>query len=151
MKIITLLIIVVAVFSTLGLWLIASGNTTSEETNMNYGISIMTDKMSYSVGESIIMTFKVFNYTKADITFHFNTAQRYDFIIEDEEENEVWRWSKDRMFAMVLGEEVIGPYNPEVIYTAEYNDRISPGYYKVTGILVAKDRPMSGNIIIKVK
>ena len=151
MKIIILIIIVVAAFSSLGLWLIASGNTTSEETNMNYGISIMTDKMSYSVGESIIMTFKVFNYTKADITFHFNTAQRYDFIIKDEEGNDIWRWSKDKMFAMVLGEEIIGPYNPEVIYTAEYNDRLSPGYYKVTGILVAKDRPMSGYIIIEVK
>ena len=151
MKIIILIIIVVAAFSSLGLWLIASGNTTSEETNMNYGISIMTDKMSYSVGESIIMTFKVFNYTKADITFHFNTAQRYDFIIKDEEGNDIWRWSKDKMFAMVLGEEIIGPYNPEVIYTAEYNDRLSPGYYKVTGILVAQNRPMLGSIIIEVK
>ena len=118
---------------------------------MNYGISIMTDKMSYSVGESIIMTFKVFNYTKADITFHFNTAQRYDFIIEDEEGNEVWHWSKDRMFAMMLGEEILGPTNMEVNYSAEYKSKLSPGYFKVTGVLVAQNRPMLGSIIIEVK
>ncbi len=151
MKIITLLIIVVVVFLALGLWLIASGNTTSGETNMNYGISMMTDKMSYSVGEPITMTLKIFNYTEEDIVFHFNTSQRYDFIIEDEEGNKIWCWSQDRMFAMVLGEETLEPNNPEVTYTAEYKDKLSLGYYKITGILAAKDRPMSGNVIIIVK
>lgn len=151
MKIITLLIIVVVVFSGLGFWLVAYGNATSEERNMNYGISNSTDKMSYSVGEPIKMTLKIFNYIEEDVTFHFNTSQRYDFIIEDEEGNEVWRWSKDMMFAMVLGEETLGPNNPEVTYTAKYKDKLSPGYYKVTGIFVAQDRSMSGYIIIIVK
>jgi len=118
---------------------------------MNYGISITTDKMSYSVDEPIIITLKIFNYTEEEITFHFNTGQRYDFIIEDEEGSKIWRWSEDKMFTMVLGEEILGPTNPEVIYTAEYKGKLSPGYYKVTGILAAKDRPMSGNVVIIVK
>ncbi len=151
MKIITLLIIVVVVFSALGLWLVAYGNATSEERNMNYGISMLTDKMNYSVGEPIKMTLKVFNYTQEDILFYFNTSRRYDFIIEDEEGNEIWRWSQDMMFAMVLGEETLGLDSPEIIYTAEYKGELSPGYYKVTGIFVAQDKPMSGNIIIIVK
>ena len=148
---IILTVIFAVVLSSLGLCLEAYGDTTSEERNMNYGISITTDKISYSIGEPIKMTLKILNYTEEDIAFHFNTSQRYDFITEDEDGNEIWRWSKDKMFAMVLGEEIIGPYNPEIIYTAEYNDRLSPGYYKVTGILVARDRPLSGIIIIKVK
>ena len=151
MKIIILVIIVAMIFLSLGLWLTAYGNTTSEQRNINYGISMMTDKMNYSVGEPITMTLKIFNSTQEDITFHFNTSQRYDFIIEDEEGNEIWRWSKERMFAMVLGEDTLGPNNPEATYTAEYKDRLSPGYYKITGILVAQDKPMSGNVIIIVK
>jgi hypothetical protein len=151
MKMIILIIIVVVVFSALGFWLTAYGNKTSEERNMNYGISMSTDKMSYSVGEPIKMTLKIFNYTEEDIAFQFNTSQRYDFIIEDKEGEEIWRWSKDKMFAMVLGEETLGPTNTEITYTAEYKDKLSPGYYKVTGILVAQDRPMSGNVIIIVK
>ena len=151
MKIIILVIIVVTVFSGLGLWLTTYGNTTSEETNMNYGISMSADKISYSIDESIKMTLKVFNYTQEDIVFHFNTSQRYDFIIEDEEGNEVWRWSQDMMFAMVLGEETLGPTNPEIIYTAEYKGKLNLGYYKVTGIFVAQEKPMSGSIIIEVK
>ena len=151
MKIIILVIIVIVVFSALGLWLIAYGNATLEERNMNYGISMSIDKMNYSVGEPIKMTLKVFNYTEEDIVFYFNTSQRYDFIIKDEEGNEIWRWSKDMMFAMVLGEENLGPNNPEATYTAEHKDRLSPGYYKITGIFVTQEKPMSGSIIIEVK
>jgi hypothetical protein len=151
MKIIMLIIIVVVVFSSLGLWLGASGNATSEERNMNYGISMITDKMNYSVGEPIIMTLKIFNYTEEDIVFYFHNSQRYDFIIEDEEGNEIWCWSEGRMFAQMLGKESLGQHNPEVICTAEYKDRISPGYYKVIGIFIAQDRSMSGSIIIEVK
>ena len=151
MNIIKLVIIAVVIFSSFGLWLVASGNTTLEEKNENYGISMSTDKMSYSVGEPITMTLKIFNYTEEEIIFHFNTGQRYDFIIEDEEGSKIWRWSQDMMFAMVLGEEILGPTNPEVTYIAEYKDRLSPGYYKVTGFFVAQDRPMSGSIIIEVK
>ena len=151
MKIIILIIIVAMVFLSLGLWLTVSGNTTLEERNMNYGVSMTTDKINYSVGEPIKLTLKIFNYTKEDIIFHFNTSQRYDFIIEDEEGNEIWRWSEGRMFAQMLGKESLGQHNPEVIYTAEYKDRLSPGYYKVTGFFVARDRPMSGSIIIEVK
>jgi len=151
MKIIILVIITVMVFSGLGLWLVAYGNITSEERNMNYGVFVATDKINYSVGEPIKMTLNIFNYIKEDVVFYFNSAQRYDFIIEDEEGNEVWRWSKNMMFAQMLGEEILGPDNPEIIYTAEYMGELSPGYYKVTGIFVAQDRPMSGSIVIEVK
>jgi len=89
---------------------------------------MMTDKISYTIGEPITMTLKVFNYTEEEMIFHFNTSQRYDFIIEDEEGNEIWRWSEGRMFAQMLGEENLGPNNPEVTYTAEYKGKLSPGY-----------------------
>lgn len=146
------IVAIAVVFLCLGLWLGVYGNTAPGENNsMSYGISMTTDKMSYSVGEPTKMTFEIFNYTEEDVTFHFNTSQRYDFIIEDEEGNEVWRWSEDRMFAMMLGEEVLGPTNPEVTYIGEYTNNLSPGYYKITGIFVAQDRPMSGNVVIIVK
>ena len=151
MRIIMLIIIVVTVFLYLGLGFWASGNATSEERNMSYGISTMIDKMRYSVGESIMMTLKIFNYTQEDIVFYFNTSQRYDFIVEDEEGNEVWSWSKDMMFAMALGEETLGPINTEVIFTEEYKGKLSQGYYKITGVFIAQDRAMSGGIIIEVK
>ena len=150
MRIVISVVVIALVFSSIGLWLGVHGDSKAGA-NMNYGISMSTDKMSYSVGEPITMTLKVFNYTEEDIAFHFNTAQRYDFIIEDEEGNEIWRWSEGRMFAQMLGEKILGPNNPEIIYTAEYKGKLSPGYYKVTGIFVAQEKPIYGSIIIEVK
>lgn len=146
-----LIVAMAAAFASLVLWLPGHENLTLGERKMNYGISIMTEKLGYAPGEPVTMMLKVFNRTGEEVTFHFNTAQRYDFVIKDEEENEVWRWSKDRMFATVLGEETLGPDNPEAIYTAQYKGKLSPGSYKITGILVAVNRPMAGSITITVK
>ena len=151
MRVIILVIAIAVVFAGLGLWLGVHGNSAPGEGNTNCGISMMTDRLTYAVGEPIVMALKVFNNTEEEVTFHFNTSQRYDFVITDEEENEIWRWSGDRMFAMVLGEETLGPDNPGVTYTAQYKSELSPGYYKITGILVATDRPMTGSVIIIVK
>ncbi len=118
---------------------------------MNYGMSMTTDKMNYSVGEPITMMLKVFNYTEEEMTFHFNTSQRYDFIIEDEEGSKIWRWSEGKMFAQMLGEEILRPNNPEIIYATEYKGKLGSGCYKVTGIFIAREKPMSGSIIIEVK
>ncbi|MCJ7789364.1 MAG: BsuPI-related putative proteinase inhibitor [Candidatus Atribacteria bacterium] len=150
MRIVISVVVIALVFSSIGLWLGFHGDSKAGA-NMNYGISMTIDKISYSVREPIMMTLKIFNYTEEDVVFHFNTSQRYDFIIENEEGNEIWRWSQDMMFAMVLGEETLGPTNPEIIYTVEYKGKLIPGYYKITGIFIAQDRPMSGNIIIMVK
>jgi len=75
MRIIILAVIFAVVLSSLGLCLEAYGNTTSEERNMNYGISMTTDKVSYSFGEPVKMMLKVFNYTEENVVFHFNTSQ----------------------------------------------------------------------------
>jgi len=146
-----ILIIIIAVFLVLVFWPIKCGTTTLEEGKMNYGISIYLDKLSYTLGEPIKIVIKVFNYTEEEVVFYFNTSQRYDFIIADEEGNEIWRWSKDKMFAMALEEEILGPNNPEIIYTVEYKDKLNFGNYKITGILVAQGRAMSGSITAEVK
>ncbi len=116
-----------------------------------YGILLSTDNVVYQSGKIITIKLKVFNYSAETINFYFNSSQRYDFIIENDEGNEIWCWSEGRIFAQMLGEEILGPSNPEVIYTAEYKGKLSPGYYKVTGIFVAQEKPMSGSIVIEVK
>ncbi|MFO8011442.1 MAG: BsuPI-related putative proteinase inhibitor [Dehalococcoidia bacterium] len=55
-------------------------------------------------------------------THHFNTSQRYDFSIYDENGEEVWRWSDDQAFLMVTGEETYttdGVLYFERMHTAE--------------------------------
>ena len=115
------------------------------------GVLIMTDKATYSSGEVITMTLNIFNHTGDEVVFQFSTSQRYDFLIEDGGGNKVWRWSDERMFAQVLGEEKIGPGREEIIYEENYNNRLDAGRYKITGILVDRERSLGATIIISVK
>ena len=153
-----MIVIGVAMFALFGAAVlgVGGGEEVSEIEGKNvrdsrFGIWLTTDWAVYTPEQPVNIEFCVFNRTGEEITIYFRNAQRYDFTIEDEEGKEIWRWSKERMFAMVLGEVTLGSNSPEVTYTAEYKDKLSPGYYKITGILVAKDRPMSGNVIIIVK
>ena len=100
---------------------------------MSFGISVMTDKPSYIVDEPITITLRVFNDTKENITFSFSSAQRYDFAIEHEKGDELWRWSKGKMFAQVLGQKRVGAGQKELAYSATYDGKLTPGKYKVTG------------------
>jgi hypothetical protein len=116
-----------------------------------FGVWLTTDWAVYTPEQPVVIEFCVFNRTVEEITFYFRNAQRYDFTIEDKEGKKVWHWSDGRMFAQMLGEEILGPNNLEIIYKAEYKGKLRPGYYKITGIFVAQEKPMSGSIIIEVK
>ena len=116
-----------------------------------YGILLSTDKGVYQPGETISLTIKVFNRSDQTINFHFNSSQRYDFLIEDMQGNLIWQWSKDKMFAMVMGEKKLNVNHPKLIYQEKYDGQLTPGYYRIKGIFTAKNHPMTAEIIIRVK
>lgn len=151
MKMTNLFFTIGVLFLLLGLSINAYGNTMPDGKDMNYNVSLSTDKTIYFVGEPIMMTLKIFNYTDEEITLKFNTSQRYEFIIEEKEGHELWRWSRGRMFTMVTGVEVLGPTNPEMIATETFSDRLIPGQYHIMGIFVSENRAMSGSVMIEVR
>jgi len=119
--------------------------------NASVGLCLSTDKAEYAAGEPVVIVLTVFNHSGREVTFRFTSSKRYDFTIQDENGNEMWRWSEGRMFLMVLGEEVIGPGREEVIYTERYTGELKSGNYQVTGILAAADKAMSGSVTIVVE
>lgn len=114
------------------------------------GITFSIEKLTYNPGEEIRMALRVFNYTEKEVTFRFRTAQRYDFSIEDMSGRILWRWSEDRMFAMVLGSEVLSPKKREIIYAEVFRGSLEPGSYRLTGILTAEN-PVSAILPIEIK
>lgn len=115
-----------------------------------FGVSVSTDRIRYAAGEPITLKLRHFNRTGEAIGLLFRDTQRYDFILADEKGSKVWQWSTGRMFSQVLGEEELGPGQEELVYSATCEEKLSPGPYAITGILVAQD-PMSGSIRIAVK
>lgn len=137
-----------------GLTVLEQTMARAEEKNApesGFGMSVSTDRTSYTAGELIGLKLRVFNRTKEALRLHFRDAQRFDFVLADEKGNEVWRWSAGRMFAQALGEEELGPGQEEVVYSATCEEKLSPGTYVITGVLVARNKPFSGSIPIAIK
>ena len=128
-----------------------SGAAGGEAASTAFEVSLSTDKAVYRSGEPIALTLSVSNHTGAALRLEFPSTQRFDFAIRDAAGNQIWRWSADRLFAQMLGAEAIGPARPQIVYHAEFTGRLTPGFYRVEGTLVARDRPLSAILVIHVQ
>ena len=113
-------------------------------------VSVTTDKTEYAPGEPVVIQLQVTNRTEEIVTFQFSDGQRYDFLIEDEAGEVIWRWSADKAFIQVLGEEVLGT-RESLAYSESSDGELQPGNYTIVGKLVAKNRPLSANVDITVR
>ncbi len=64
---------------------------------------LSVDKEAYALGEPVQMELVVRNPGPGAATFQFSDSQRYDFVVQDDRGAVVWYWSRDKMFAQVLG------------------------------------------------
>lgn len=114
------------------------------------GIALTTDRDRYAPGDTIAAELVVSNRAGHAVTLHFMSGQRYDFSIEDPKKKVVWRWSADRMFTQMLGEETLGPGREELVYRERLPAPRALGTYRVVGTVVASDRPMSVEVTVTV-
>jgi hypothetical protein len=84
------------------------------------------------------------------VTVQFGSSQRYDFTVADEAGNLRWRWAADRTFAQVLGAEHVG-LHATLAYHEQYSDRLAPGTYRATGILVASPDPLAASVALTIE
>ena len=70
------------------------------------GIDLTTFGSFFEQGEPIqsVITVAV----RDPMTLYYRTSQRYDLVVVDSQDQEVWRWSLDRAFAQVTEEESLG-------------------------------------------
>lgn len=83
-----------------------------------FTVSLATDKPAYQPGQPIRITFEVVNRGDKTVGLDFSSAQRFDVAIENAGGNQVWRWSAGRMFAQMLGQEILGPERRSLTYEA---------------------------------
>jgi hypothetical protein len=112
------------------------------------GIELTTDKAAYRSGEQVVIRVTLSNLTTQERRLTFNTSQRYDFSITDSSGKEVWRWSKDRMFLMVMGQERLNEKRNELTYSQTFAGQLPPGRYTISGKIVSKPKPFTASVII---
>ena len=60
-------------------------------------------------------TFKIVNHSSQDIVLDFRSSQVYDLVIRDENGNETWRWSANKLFAEVVWSRTISRGKQETL------------------------------------
>jgi hypothetical protein len=72
--------------------------------------SVLVPTMEVRVaGDTVHFHMQISNASDTVVVMEFPSAQRYDFAVDTETGESVWRWSADRTFGQVLGEERLAP------------------------------------------
>ena len=111
-------------------------------------IDIRTDKNCYIIGEKIKVIIDILNLGTSTLKLNFNSMQQYDFIVL-KDHKEVWRWSTNKMFAMVLNSINIESHGKKEL-TEILDPQLSPGEYELIGIINSKP-PYKASCLFKVK
>lgn len=114
-------------------------------------VTLTADKAIYAPGEPITLTLRVVNRTARPVRLSFRTAQRFDLVMEDGQGREVWRWSTGRLFAQVLGAEILPPGGGEFVAQATGEGRFPPGIYTVKGIIPAMEGALSASTTVTIR
>ncbi len=89
--------------------------------------SLTLDRAVYDTGQ-ITARFTLRNTQSAALELLFSTGQRYDLVIRNENNREVYRWSLGKFFTQVLGRESIGPGERNWVLQVPV-DRLDDGGY----------------------
>jgi uncharacterized membrane protein len=100
-------------------------------------VETRTDKGEYSVEEEVKISVTVTNRGMNPVELIFMSAQRYDFIVV-KDDREVWRWSKNKMFAMVLESLLLKPGEKQTYMETWEPKCITPGEYEVIGTVTSR-------------
>jgi len=107
------------------------------EVEERVSVGIQTDKAEYAIGEQVRLSFDVLNLGPNSVKLNFNSAQRYEFTVLKENQ-EVWRWSSGKMFAMVLGSLFLKPNEKRSYTEALETAEMVPGKYDLVGIITSR-------------
>lgn len=117
------------------------------------GYSAAVREEIFLKGAPVDLTLTLRNRGPAAVTFSFPTAQRFDVVLYDDNCREIWRWSRGRMFAQVLGSLTVAP-GAIVTYRVRWDQRdqggrpVRLGAYEARVVFLGKRTPRSGPVVL---
>jgi hypothetical protein len=122
-----------------------------ESGTSDVSLVLSATKGVYAQGEPLELTLEVVNRNPRPVTLGFRTSQRYDLLIQNAQGQEVWRWSAERMFAQMLGQEVLSPNGGKLTYHVVMRENIPRGSYTAIGVVPAVDAQLSARLAITIQ
>jgi len=121
---------------------------------LEYSYNLMPPVPPLIPGPVVHAEITLVNNSGEEIRLSFRSSQRYDFILEDQKGRVVFKWSADKAFLTVLGQEVVKP-GGSLSYTVAFSlpdstvGIIPEGIYTMRGIITSEN-PYSGSMPVKI-
>jgi hypothetical protein len=112
---------------------------------------LTSNKAVYAEGEPVELTLQVVNRGPRPVTLQFRDSQRYDFLIQNAQGQEVWRWSANQMFAQILGQETLSSDGGKLTYRVVARATLVRGSYTVMGVVPAIDAQMLARLEVTIQ
>jgi hypothetical protein len=102
-------------------------------------VTLQTDRECYAPGQPVHLRLDVFNDTDRPVRLAFDSSKKFDFTVLWEDQL-IWRWSAERMFAQMRSEETLSP-GEQRSFEATWDGRLNneevakPGEYLACGCL----------------
>jgi len=96
-----------------------------------------TDKSKYLEGEEVVISITITNNSAHTVELNFMSSQHYDFIIS-KDGKDVWRWSQDKMFAMVIESLALKSHETQVYEEKWSSKDASSGRYEVLAMITSQ-------------
>ena len=96
-------------------------------------------ELVFTPGEPISMTLAITNCEDETVRRVYASGQQYDFVVSDDQQREVWRWSHGKVFTQAIQETTFEP-GETVTYTEVWDqssndaEQVAPGHYDVLGL-----------------
>jgi hypothetical protein len=107
----------------------------------------------YPAAAPVDVALTVRNAGPSAVALSFATAQRFDVVLFDDTCREIWRWSRGRMFAQVLGGLTIAPGNI-VTYRIRWDQRdqhgrrVGRGAYEARVVFLGRRSPGAPPVVL---
>ncbi|HEV2440821.1 MAG TPA: BsuPI-related putative proteinase inhibitor [bacterium] len=104
-------------------------------------------------GAPVDLTLTLHNAGPAAVTFSFATSQRVDVVLYDDNCREIWRWSRGRMFAQVIGRLTVAP-GAIVTYRVRWDQRdqsgrpVRLGAYEARVVFLGRRMPRANPVVL---
>jgi len=112
--------------------------------------SELTSRFSVKAGGSVDFQLEVRNNTNRMIELRFPNGKTHDFYVRDAGGNEVWRWSKSRMFTQGLQNKLVKSKDVAV-FTEGWDPASHHGRFTAVAVLMSDNHPMEEAVQFELK
>lgn len=131
-----------------GPWSIASQRDDDDNAAQHARVETKTPvahALDVRVGDGVELELEILNNTRRSLELKFSSGHTHDFVILDEADREVWRWSSGRMFTSAMQTRLVRSGNAAT-YQTQWDAEGASGKYVAVAMLHATNHPVSARV-----